>query len=97
MGWSGLNVSAWLVWVLRGAWPAKPVGMAQPARPRRWAQTPPEPGPVAQRRMRAHAVVMPPPALDHNFGLLECVEDLAIQQLVRFCQVSRQPVSPELG
>src|SRR4051794_34625537 len=25
MGWSGLNVSAWLVWVLRGAWLAEPV------------------------------------------------------------------------
>src|SRR5215207_7717119 len=42
MGWSEVNVSAWLVWVLRGVWPAKPVGMAQPARPRRRAQTPPE-------------------------------------------------------
>ena len=38
-----MNVSAWLVWVRRGVWPAKPVGMAQPARPRRRAQTPPEP------------------------------------------------------
>src|SRR3954466_1354064 len=38
MGWSGLNVSAWLVVALRGARPA------QPARPRRLAQTPPELG-----------------------------------------------------
>src|SRR5215207_4329846 len=43
MGWSEVNVSAWLVGVLRGVWPAKPVGMAQPARPRMRAQTPPEP------------------------------------------------------
>src|SRR5215207_4226184 len=28
--------------MLRGAWPAEPVGMAQPARPRRLARTPPE-------------------------------------------------------
>ena len=36
IGWSGLNVSSWLVWTLARAWPA------QPARPRRRAQTPPE-------------------------------------------------------
>src|SRR4051794_28790655 len=38
MGWSGVNVSSWLVVALRGAWPAAP------ARPRRLAQTPPELG-----------------------------------------------------
>src|SRR3954463_10552744 len=43
LGWSGVNVSVWLVWVLRGGWPAQPVGMAQPARRRKRAQTPPEP------------------------------------------------------
>src|SRR5215213_9065286 len=32
--------------------------------------------------MRAHAVVVPSPALDHDPGLLQGVEDLPIQQLV---------------
>ena len=32
--------------------------------------------------MRPYAVVVPSPALDHNFGLLQCVKDLPIQQLV---------------
>src|ERR1044071_5211044 len=50
MGWSGLNVSAWLVVALRGAWPAQPVGGAQPARPRRLAQTPPELGVYSPKR-----------------------------------------------
>src|SRR3954454_5180220 len=44
MGWSGLNVSAWLVVALRGARPA------QPARPRRLAQTPPELGVYSPKR-----------------------------------------------
>src|SRR3954468_18079132 len=50
MGWSGLNVSSWSVLGLRGAWPAKPVGMAQPARPRRRARTLPEPGAGSPKR-----------------------------------------------
>src|SRR3954469_4276333 len=37
---------------------------------------------VAPRPMRALGVVMASPAFDHNSGLLEGVEDLAIQQLV---------------
>src|SRR5215204_3540687 len=37
---------------------------------------------VAQRSMRADGVVMASPAFDHNSGLLECVEELSIQQLV---------------
>src|SRR5215210_7228098 len=37
---------------------------------------------VAQRPMRADGVVMASPAFDHNSGLLECGEDLPIQQLV---------------
>src|SRR5215204_5001118 len=37
---------------------------------------------VAQRPMRADGVVMASPAFDHNAGLLECVEDLPIQQFV---------------
>jgi hypothetical protein len=69
IGWSGLNVSSLLVWVLPGAWAAEPVGMAQPARQQRRAQTPPEP--VAQRGMRPDCIVVPSPAFDHNFGLLQ--------------------------
>src|SRR5215213_7790872 len=37
---------------------------------------------VAQRRMRPDRIVMPSPALDHDPGLLQGGEDLAIQQLV---------------
>src|SRR3954451_3722925 len=32
--------------------------------------------------MRAHLVVVPSPALDHDLGLAQAVEDLAIEQLV---------------
>src|SRR5918912_2630403 len=44
MGWSGLNVSAWLVVALRGAW------LTQPARRRGLAQTPPELGVYSPER-----------------------------------------------
>src|SRR5215217_6617315 len=37
---------------------------------------------IAQRGMRAHAVVRPSPALDDDLRLPKGVEDLAIQQLV---------------
>src|SRR5918998_2428722 len=37
---------------------------------------------VAQRGMGPDRVVVAPPALDHNFGLLQGVEDLPIQQFV---------------
>src|SRR3954462_2244451 len=101
MVWSGLNVSAWLVWVLRGAWPAEPGRRSRSG----WRSRPGrEGGPkhlrsrrlVAQRPMRAHAVVMASPAFDHNSGLLEGVEDLAIQQLVPQPRIERLhiPVLP---
>src|SRR3954468_10130001 len=76
MGWSEVDVSAWLVWVRRGAWPAEPAGrrkLAQHLRSRRS---------VAQGRMRADGVVIASPALDHNSGLPQGVKDLPIQQLV---------------
>src|SRR5829696_1512258 len=38
--------------------------------------------PVAQRSMRPHAVGVLSPALDHNFGLPQRVENLSIQQFV---------------
>src|SRR5215204_104143 len=38
--------------------------------------------PVAQRSMRPHAVGGLSPALDHNFGLPQRVENLSIQQFV---------------
>src|SRR5215213_8954805 len=38
--------------------------------------------PVARRSMRPHAVVVLSPALDHNFGLPQRVENLSIQQFV---------------
>src|SRR5918998_399959 len=37
---------------------------------------------VAERGVRAHRVVVPPPALDHDLRLAQAVEDLAVQQLV---------------
>src|ERR1044071_938815 len=37
---------------------------------------------VAERGVRAHLVVVAPPALDHDLGLAQAVEDLAVQQLV---------------
>src|SRR5215207_6051813 len=37
---------------------------------------------VAERGVRANAVVVSAPALDHDLRLLQRVEDLAIQQLV---------------
>ncbi len=30
--------------------------------------------------MRAHRIVIVPPAFDHDLGLLECVEDLSVEQ-----------------
>ena len=41
---------------------------------RRWS--------VAQRFMRANGIVVAPPAFDHDPGLVERVEDLAVEQLV---------------
>src|ERR671913_1736103 len=38
--------------------------------------------PIAQGRMRPHAVVMPPPAFDDDPGLLQGVKDLPIQQFI---------------
>src|SRR3982750_1879608 len=38
--------------------------------------------PITQGRMRAHAVVTPPPALDDDPGLLQGVKDLPIQQFI---------------
>src|SRR5215212_3892165 len=38
--------------------------------------------PVAQRSMRPHAIGVLSPALDHNFGLPQRVENLSIQQFV---------------
>ena len=32
--------------------------------------------------MRPELVVMPPPSFDEHFSLLQCVEDLSIQQLI---------------
>src|SRR3954463_6456606 len=102
MVWSGLNVSAWLVWVhgwfgcygepgrrSRSGWCSRPgrEGGHKHLRSRRL---------VAQRPMRAHTVVMASPAFDHNSGLLEGVEDLAIQQLVPQPRIERLhiPVLP---
>src|SRR5918993_5991054 len=39
-------------------------------------------GAVTERSMRAHRVVVAPPALDHHLGLAQAVEDLAVEQLV---------------
>src|SRR3954470_21952425 len=100
MGWSEVNVSAWLVWVLggpgevsgrrsRSGWRSRPGREGGPnhLRSRRL---------VAQRPMRADGVVMASPAFDHNSGLLEGVEDLAIQQLVPQPRIERLhiPVLP---
>src|SRR5918997_6192434 len=37
---------------------------------------------VAERGVRAHLVVVPPPALDHDLRLAQAVEDLPVEQLV---------------
>jgi hypothetical protein len=37
---------------------------------------------VAERGVRAHLIVVAPPALDHDLCLAQAVEDLAIEQLV---------------
>src|ERR687885_3051659 len=37
---------------------------------------------IAERSVRAHRVVVPPPALDDDLRLAQRVEDLAIEQLV---------------
>src|ERR687885_1277212 len=37
---------------------------------------------VAQRSMRAHHIVVPAPALDHDLGLLQAVEDFSIEKLI---------------
>src|SRR5919199_6471483 len=36
----------------------------------------------AERGVWAYCVVVPPPALDHDLGLAQRVEDLAVEQLV---------------
>src|SRR4051812_45785097 len=53
MGWSEVDVSAWLVWVRRGAWPAEPAGrrkLARHLRSRRRGQDP-----VSERRSKRQA------------------------------------------
>ena len=32
--------------------------------------------------MRPYGVVVTPPGFDHDFGLLQCIEDLAVEQLI---------------
>src|SRR3954462_3197120 len=53
-------------------------------------------GPVAQRGMGAAGIVMPSPALDHDLGLLQSVEDLAVQEFISQPRVNRLhiPVLP---
>jgi hypothetical protein len=51
---------------------------------------------VAERGVRAHLVVMPSPALGHDLGLAQAVEDLTVEQSSsrsRALKLSRKPFS----
>src|SRR5207302_10883690 len=76
--WSRWNVSLRLA--VAPAWPAEPVGVAQPATRRTQAQTPLVL--VACIRLRHDRVVVASPALDDDLGLAQSVEDLAVEQLI---------------
>src|SRR6516225_7831402 len=89
--WSRWNVSLRLAVAL--AWPAEPVGVAQPAARRRqdkylrcWRL-------VSQRCVRPDRVVVAPPALDDDLGLAESVEDFAVEQLVAKASVEALDVA----
>src|SRR5262245_18682275 len=68
------------VMVVAPAWPAEPVGVAQPATRRMQAGTPLVL--VAERGMRPDRIVMASPALNDDLGLAQSVEDLAAEQLI---------------
>jgi len=44
---------------------------------------------VAERGVRPHGIVVPPPLLDHDLGLGQRVEDLAVEQFVSEFTVER--------
>src|SRR5262245_51104566 len=68
------------VMVVAPAWPAEPVGVAQPATRRMRARTPLVL--VACIRLRPDRVVVASPTLDDDLGLAQSVENLAVEQLI---------------
>src|SRR5215831_10742039 len=90
--WPRWNVSLRLAVAL--AWPAEPVGVAQPATRRRQGQIPPRCWRlVSERCVRPDRVVVAPPALDDDLGLAESVEDFAVEQFVAQASVEALDVA----
>src|SRR5256886_10652087 len=87
--WSRWNVSLRLA--VAPAWPAEPVGVAQPATRRTQARTPLLL--VACIRLRHDRVVVASPALDDDLGLAQSVEDLAVEQLIAQASVEALDVA----
>src|SRR5215510_15572128 len=64
------------------AWPAEPVGVAQPATRRMRARTPRVLVACIRLRRGPDRVVVASPTLDDDLGLAQSVENLAVEQLI---------------
>ncbi len=66
----------WSCQFLRESWAHdQPADRCQGHGLRRWRT-------IAQRAVRPHRVVLPPPSFDHDPGFCQCVKDLSVQQFI---------------